>query len=230
MNEKAFEFLKKYICRDLHPDTKICRLILYTILHQLKKWTVDGKRRINFGDDKLTGLVWMKTIVVFLCRKDQSVKVLRGGHNWFIFSLIKLNETTIVSGGLDQRLVVWDLTNDTSRVFEGGHSISDIKKLNENTIVFGDGVDTLRVLDLTNSTSRVLRGKTESIFSIVKLNETTIVSGGEGILRVWDLINDTSRVLNGHLNLIYCVLKLNETTIVSASDDKTLRIWDLTKL
>ena len=64
MNEKAFEFLKKYICRDLHPELETCKLIIYTILKQFKNWTEGGKT-INFGDNKINELFWLKNIVPY---------------------------------------------------------------------------------------------------------------------------------------------------------------------
>ena len=44
-------------------------------------------------------------------------KVLRG-HTSVVKSVIKLNETTVVSASYDNTLRVWDLTNDTSRVLK----------------------------------------------------------------------------------------------------------------
>ena len=41
------------------------------------------------------------------------------GHTDDVYSVMKLNETTIVSGSGDNTLRVWDLTNDTSRVLNG---------------------------------------------------------------------------------------------------------------
>ena len=163
------------------------------------------------------------------------------GHTASVRSVVKLNDTTIVSGSGDRTLRVWDLSdmnNATSRVLNGHTaSVRSMTKLNETTIVSGSGDTTLRVWDLTdmtNDTSRVLRGHTDWVNSVVKLNETTIVSGSDdNTLRVWDLTdmnNVTSRVLNGHTNLVNSVVKLNETTIVSGSDDNTLRVWDLTDM
>ena len=108
IDKKALEFCKKFFCNEIHSELKTCKLIIYTILNQLKNWTVDGKK-INFGDDKLTGLVWLKTIVPYLCHENPCVKVLRG-HTDSVHSVIKLNETTIVSGSADNTLRVWDLT------------------------------------------------------------------------------------------------------------------------
>ena len=162
-------------------------------------------------------------------------KVLRG-HTNSVYSVIKLNETTIVSGSWDTTLRVWDLSdmnNVTSRPLAGHNGIvTSVIKLNDTTIVSGSHDYNLRVWDLTdmnNVTSRPLAGHNGIVRSVIKLNETTIISGsGDTTLRVWDLTNDTSRVLRGHTSSVWSVMKLNETTIVSGSSDYNLRVWDLT--
>ena len=194
-NKIALEFCKKYIWKEIHPDPETCKLILYTILKQFNKWTVGGET-INFGGNKINELVWLKTIVPYLCHENPCVKVLNG-HTSYVRSVMKLNDTTIVSRSddgnfskfMDSTLRVWDLLNDTSRVLNGHTGpVESVMKLNETTIVSGSRDRTLRVWDLTNDTSRVLRGHTNTVWSVMKLNETTIVSGsGEGTIKVWDL-------------------------------------------
>ena len=102
IDKKALEFCKKYFCNEIHSELEPCKLIIYTNLKQLKNWTVDGET-INFGNDKLTGLFWLKTIVPYLCHENPCVKVLNGHTDW-VRSVIKLNETTIVSGSDDNTL------------------------------------------------------------------------------------------------------------------------------
>ena len=149
-----------------------------------------------------------------------------------IFSVMKLNETTIVIGYYDGILRIWDLTNDTSRDLRGHtEPVVSVIKLNETTIASGGYDGILRIWDLsaTENSFRALGGTEEynPIFSVMKLNETTIVSGStDGILRIWDLINNTSReIFFG--GLINSVIKLNETTIVAGKGDRTLEVLDL---
>ena len=145
--------------------------ILRTIYCQFGKWCVE-KRYMVQDTDNLTKLWWLKLIVPFLCYEDPCVKVLNG-HTSTVRSVVKLNETSLVSGSYDHTLRVWDMTNNTSRVLRGhtGYVLSVIK-LNETTIVSGSSDNTLRVWDLTKNTSRVLNGHTSGIRSVIKLNET----------------------------------------------------------
>ena len=88
--------------------------ILRTIYCQFGKWCAE-KRYMVQDTDNLTKLWWFKLIVPYLCYEDPCVKVLNG-HTRDVWSVIKLNETTIVSGSYDNTLHVWDLTNNISRV------------------------------------------------------------------------------------------------------------------
>ena len=131
------------------------------------------------------------TLRVWDLTNDTS-RVLRG-HAGNVYSIVKLNETTIVSAS-GSTLRVWNLTNDTSRVLRGhAEWVTSVVKQNETTVVSGSRDCTLRVWDLTNDTSRVFEGHTRSVWSMVKLNETTVVSAStDETLRVWDLTNGTS--------------------------------------
>lgn len=107
--EDPSKFYTKYLWKQIsrndysHESGRILR----TIYCQFGKWCVD--KHYMIGDNYDTKLFWLKTIVSYLCHEDPCVKVLRG-HTSSVQSLVKLNETTIVSGGQDNTLRVWDLT------------------------------------------------------------------------------------------------------------------------
>ena len=89
-------------------------------------------------------------------------KALRGHTDW-VYSVIKLNKSTIVSASHDRTLRVWNLTNDTSRVLQGHtRAVSSVIKLNRPRFQCKWGSYVAGV-DLTNDTSRVLEGHTRSI-------------------------------------------------------------------
>ena len=182
----AYTFYKKYFWKQIAADHAASGRILRTIYRQFGNWCVE--KGYLFANTNDTKQIWFEKIVPYLCYEDPCVKVLNG-HTDFVISVMKLNETTIVSGSKDYTLRVWDLTNDTSRVLRGHtNTVLSVIKLNDTTIVSLCGDRTLRVWDLTNDTSPVLNGHTRSVLSVVKVNETTIVSGSlDTTLRVWDL-------------------------------------------
>ena len=113
--EDPSTFYKKYLWKQISRNgEEESGRILRTIYCQFGKWC--AKKRYMVQDtDNLTKLWWFKRIVPYLCYEDPCVKVLRG-HTNIVFSVIKLNETTVVSASSDHTLRVWDLPNDTSRV------------------------------------------------------------------------------------------------------------------
>ena len=85
--------------------------------------------------DNLTKLWWLKYIVPFLCYEDPCTAVLRG-HTDRVTSVMKLNETTVVSRSNDKTLRVWDLINNTSRELRGhtAGGVHSAMKLNETNL------------------------------------------------------------------------------------------------
>ena len=116
---KTSQFYNKFIWEQIAPDNKVswkilredCEVrsgkILRTIYCQFGKWCVEKGYR--FGDDDFTKLFWFKKIVPYLCHENPCVKVLRG-HTHTVVSVVKLNETKIVSGSSDRTLRIWDIT------------------------------------------------------------------------------------------------------------------------
>ena len=109
-NELAYEFYKKYLWKELNANgEQQSGLILRNIFCQFGNWCV--KKIYMIGDDKETKLFWFKQIISFLCYEDPCVAVLEG-HTNTVWSVAKLNETTIISGSSDKTVRVWDLNID----------------------------------------------------------------------------------------------------------------------
>ena len=129
----TYTFYKKYFWKQIAADHATSGRILRTIYCQFGNWCVE--KGFRFGDDDFTKLFWFKQIVPYLCYEDPCVKVLNG-HTYGVCSVIKLNETTIVSGSGDNTLRIWDLANNTSQMLTGHeHWVLSVVKLNDTTIV-----------------------------------------------------------------------------------------------
>ena len=109
VREDPFTFYNKYLWKQISRNgEEESGRILRTIYCQFGKWCAEQKYMVQ-DTDNLTKLWWFKCIVPFLCHEDPCVKVLNG-HTDSVLSVIKLNETTIVSASYDSTLRVWDLT------------------------------------------------------------------------------------------------------------------------
>lgn len=69
----------------------------------------------------------------------------------------------------------------------------------------------------------------QPIYSLLSPNSGTLVAGGsDGALEIWDLEAGKSNSLaKEHLKLVGGLAKAQEQTFLSASEDATIRLWDL---
>ena len=106
---------KKYLWKELSTNgEQQSGLVLRTIYCQFGNWCVRKNYCID-GNDEITKLFWFKQIISFLCYKDPCVAVLEG-HTDTVYSVAKLNETTIISGSWDNTVRVWDLAKIESKI------------------------------------------------------------------------------------------------------------------
>ena len=98
--QPTYTFYKKYFWKQIAADHAASGQILRTIYCQFGNWCVE--KGFRFGDDDFTKLFWFKQIVPYLCYEGPCVKVLRGHTDCdCVFSVMKLNENTIVSRSID---------------------------------------------------------------------------------------------------------------------------------
>ncbi len=189
-DERVYAFYKKYAWKQIALAQFASGRILRTVYCQFGNWCVQNEYMV--GDDNDTKLFWLERILPFLCSEDPCVAVLNG-HTDSVWSVLKVNETTVVSAE-DRTLRVWDLTTNTCTATLGGHtdSVWSVAIVNETTVVSGSDDETLRVWDLTTNTcTAVLNGHVEPVYSVLKVNETTVVSAGDRTLRVGELTTKT---------------------------------------
>ena len=69
----------------------------------------------------------------------------------------------------------------------------------------------------------------EAIRSIALYEGQLIVAGCEPLLRVWNLQDNTQKVLMGHKGWVLS-LAIQNGRLYSVSDDRTVRVWDMSTL
>ncbi len=72
------------------------------------------------------------------------------GHNFYVTTIIKLNEFTIASGSMDNSIKIWDVPSGTCTKTLTGHSdcVNTLIKLNEFTIASGSGDNSIKIWDV----------------------------------------------------------------------------------
>ena len=141
---------------------------------------------------------------------------------------------TIAAAGLDCAVRVWDVETGTLRTFHGHLSDVVLVRFSPDGLQLAStGVDgDIRIWDTKSGRDvRRLRGSVQSVDRLAwSSSMRSLVSADQGgFLRVWRLDDDLQRILGGHsADIVPLVFSPSGTRIATGSNDKTLRLWDVT--
>ncbi|CAO3587751.1 unnamed protein product [Absidia cylindrospora] len=137
-------------------------------------------------------------------------------------------ERTLVSGGCDRDVHVWDLDTGGLRHVLRGHTstVRCLKMKDKQVAVSGSRDMTLRIWDVERGVLlHVLLGHQHSV-RCLEIHGNTIVSGSyDSTARIWDM--QTGRclhVLSGHQSQIYAIV-FDGQKVVTGSLDYTIKVW-----
>lgn len=143
--------------------------------------------------------------------------------------------TSIVSGGLDRTLCMWNIFSGVTREFKGheGPIYSVAFSPDGKRIVSGSS-NTLRMWDITSgATIHEFKGHTGSIYSVAfSPDGKSIVSGSsDHSLRIWNITSRTTiHEFKGHKESIYSVaFSPDGRSIVSGGADGEMYWWNIGK-
>jgi WD40 repeat protein len=157
-------------------------------------------------------------------------------HDKRITSLVKSNNTTFISSGGDSMIKVWDY--ESLKCLSLINYLYPIKQiaLNKKTqelYSISTSENKLIKWDLnTYCKSNLDLGQLFLTALLVKSGSNTVIAGSEDaniyIVKDFKIENE----LEGHEDRVSCICKynkynMNENFIASASDDKTIRLWDI---
>jgi WD40 repeat protein len=181
---------------------------------------------------------------------DKTVKAWKGGNKaWdeaFTFTGHTDTVTSVgvdpdgmwaVSGSADRTLKLWDLTTGKELETLAGHA----RNVNAvavspsgNWIASASDDGNIRLWPVQNGkttgASIVLEGHKREVMSVAfSPDGKRLLSGSQDMtLKVWDVVEATcTKTLEGHKNWVNVVACRNDNQAASASDDLTVRLWDL---
>jgi len=159
-------------------------------------------------------------------------------HQGPVFALIPLSNGWMASGGGDGKLHIWDVDNQKiiRSIWLGDFKIRSLQYSKEENLVSVTGGDgSLNILDLPwFNTQHQWQLRDEACYSSVYLSskEVWITGHKNGSIQFWKKNEPTALVkIPAHLGAVYD-LKLDpkNNLLFSCSQDKSLKIWDLTNL
>ncbi|MBN3951535.1 MAG: caspase family protein, partial [Nostoc sp. NMS7] len=158
------------------------------------------------------------------------------GHEGVVISVaISVDGQTIVSGGKDGTVRLWNLQGQPLAESFRGHKgmvYSVAISADGQTIVSGGKDGTVRLWNLQGQPlAESFRGHKGMVYSVaISADGQTIVSGGkDGTVRLWNLQGQPlAEPFRGHQGWVNSVaISADGQTIVSGGEDGTVRLWNL---
>ncbi|KAF8423663.1 WD40-repeat-containing domain protein [Tirmania nivea] len=150
------------------------------------------------------------------------------GHMMGVWAMVPWGDT-LVSGGCDRDVRVWDMsTGENTKVLRGHTStVRCLKMSDHKTAISGSRDTTLRIWDIEKGIClNVLVGHTASV-RCLEIHGDLVVSGSyDTTAKVWSISQGTClRTLSGHFSQIYAIA-FDGKRIATGSLDTFVRIWD----
>lgn len=150
------------------------------------------------------------------------------GHVMGVWAMVPHGDT-LVSGGCDRDVRVWDLTTGMATHMLRGHTstVRCLKMSGSGTAISGSRDTTLRVWNiLEGRCEAVLVGHQASV-RCLEVHGDLVVSGSyDTTARIWSISEGRClRTLQGHFSQIYAVA-FDGRRIATGSLDTSVRVWD----
>jgi WD40 repeat protein len=176
--------------------------------------------------------------------KDTSVLHTITGHKGRISSLAISSDTRLVaSAGSDYVINIWDTNSWKILRSLRGHkeTIWSLHFLKDNRQLLSSAGfyykeprpedATIRIWDIFNGSHRIINGHTVLVSSARTLLEDKVIvsSDGAGNIAVWEFSTGKKiACIKGHSEMINALVSTKDShRLFSASDDKSIKIWDL---
>ncbi|KAK9465823.1 quinon protein alcohol dehydrogenase-like superfamily [Lipomyces arxii] len=151
------------------------------------------------------------------------------GHTDGVMCL-QFDHSVLITGSYDTTVRVWDIeTGKLLRILTG--HVRGVRALmfDDSKLVTGSMDRTIRIWNYkTGECVSTLRGHTDGVLSL-HFDSTLLASGSaDNTIRVWNFKEKSFFTLRGHTDWVNSVhIHSPSRTLVSASDDTTVRMWDL---
>lgn len=150
------------------------------------------------------------------------------GHVMGVWAMVPY-EDTLVSGGCDRDVRVWDLTTGMATQMLRGHTstVRCLKMSGPNLAISGSRDTTLRVWDIKKGICRhVLIGHQASVRCLEICGDLVVSGSYDTTARIWSISEGRClRTLQGHFSQIYAVA-FDGRRVATGSLDTSVRVWD----
>jgi len=150
------------------------------------------------------------------------------GHVMGVWAMVPYGDT-LVSGGCDRDVRVWDLLTGQAVHMLRGHTstVRCLKMSGPNIAISGSRDTTLRIWDIRKGVCRhVLVGHQASVRCLEICGDLVVSGSYDTTARIWSISEGRClRTLQGHFSQIYAVA-FDGRRVATGSLDTSVRVWD----
>lgn len=157
-----------------------------------------------------------------------SVNILKG-HTNGIMSL-QFDDRVLMTGSYDATIKVWDMkTGQELRTLTGHTAGIRCLQFDDSKLITGSLDRTIKVWNWkTGQLLRTLKGHSEGVIGLHLADKLLASGSADHTIVVHDFQNHSRTTLRGHSDWVNSVkIDLASRTLFSASDDMTVKLWDL---
>ena len=188
---------------------------------------------LKFDDEKIVAGLRNSQIKIFFLNTNK-LDVLNGGHSGSVLSLA-YDQSVLISGSSDSHIVIWNILNYQiiARLYEHHDRVNNLKFNNQillscshdKKILVWDISNIQKVSLMKNLANDLIENDLRC--NAIGMNDLYLIAGIFNRIKIWNINNFTFFAsLDGHKKIITC-LQMSNDLIVSASEDETVRIWNL---
>ncbi|KAG0641848.1 quinon protein alcohol dehydrogenase-like superfamily [Tuber brumale] len=162
-------------------------------------------------------------------RRGRCTKKIFQGHSDGIMCL-QFDDNMLATGSYDRTIKIWDIESGQEIRTLVGHDLG-VRALmfDDQKLISGSLDKTLKIWNWrTGECISTLRGHAAGVIC-VHFNENLLASGSvDKTIKIWNFADKSRFALKGHTDWVNSVrLDSGSRTVFSASDDQTVRMWDL---
>ncbi|OCK76231.1 WD40 repeat-like protein [Lepidopterella palustris CBS 459.81] len=157
-----------------------------------------------------------------------SIKVFKGHTNGVM--CLQFDDNILVTGSYDATVKVWDIeSGEEIRTLKGHTQGIRCLQFDDSRLLTGSLDSTIRVWNWrTGDCVKVLHGHDQGVICLHWMNNILASGSIDNTIKIWNFQNGTKFTLRGHTDWVNAVkIDPASRTVFSASDDRTVRLWDL---
>ncbi|KAK3984192.1 hypothetical protein QBC44DRAFT_346166 [Cladorrhinum sp. PSN332] len=157
-----------------------------------------------------------------------SVRVLKGHTNGV--TCLQLDDNILATGSYDATIKIWNIeTGEELQTLKGHTRGIRALQFDDKKLISGSLDNTIKIWNWhTGQCISTLQGHTDGVVS-VHFDAHLLASGSiDKSVKIFDFNSKEAFCLKGHSDWVNCTrLDINSRTVISASDDTTVKLWDL---